>query len=311
MTETQRRATEQTKQAPRPHEARLQPVRQTLTPSQHNAAIPTSTPFAPTVTELKIMKTTRTLIAFAALAALGSSAFAQATITQSKALAGDVTPGDAAGYPITLSVPGHYQLKGNLSVPAGVNGIEITAANVTLDLNGFSLSGPVSCTRNASTRVVTCSGNGSTANIVGVSIVQPGAVLRNGTVQGFNGFGIQFAEGVSGRVEDLRSAQNQWHGITAAGQTMPVIVSRSSFELNGQDGVAMAGASIVDSSASFNGRDGFGDNCYTLVVNSIANGNARYGVNGVSAKGLLSRGNGAPRYLGCTMGGNWDGSTPW
>jgi len=257
------------------------------------------------------MKTTRTLIAFAALAALGSSAFAQATITQSKALAGNVTPGDAPGYPITLSVPGHYQLKGNLNVPAGVNGIEIIAANVTLDLNGFSLNGPVSCTRNASTRLVTCVGSGG-AKRDGVKIVQPGAVLRNGTVQGFDGTGVSVSDGASARVEDLRSAQNFYNGIVALGANASILASRSSFELNGSSGVAVQyGGNFVDSSASFNNQVGFGGSCHTLIVNSVATGNLGSGVLGVSAKGVVSKRNGAPRSGGCTMGGNLDDSGPW
>src|SRR4051812_34917070 len=59
-------------------------------------------------------------------------------IDQAAALAGSVTPGDAPGFPVRLSVPGSYQLQSNLEVPATVaNAIEITASHVTLNLNGF------------------------------------------------------------------------------------------------------------------------------------------------------------------------------
>lgn len=33
------------------------------------------------------------------------------------ALAGDVTPGDTPGYPVTLSLPGKYKLGGNIEQP--------------------------------------------------------------------------------------------------------------------------------------------------------------------------------------------------
>jgi hypothetical protein len=46
----------------------------------------------------------------------------------------------AGGYPYLISQPGSYKLSGNLVVGAGLNGIEISASNVFLDLNGFNIS---------------------------------------------------------------------------------------------------------------------------------------------------------------------------
>lgn len=63
-------------------------------------------------------------------------------IDQNRAFAGSVTPGDTAGFPVSINQPGSYRLSGNLTVPAGVNGIEVNADGVTLDLNGFSINGP-------------------------------------------------------------------------------------------------------------------------------------------------------------------------
>jgi hypothetical protein len=63
-------------------------------------------------------------------------------IDQNKALAGNVTPGDGAGYPVILSLSGSYRLSGNLTVPVSATGIQITADGVSLDLNGFSIIGP-------------------------------------------------------------------------------------------------------------------------------------------------------------------------
>jgi hypothetical protein len=83
------------------------------------------------------------------LALAAGSACAQATIDHNKALAGGITP----GYPISITRPGDYKLMGNLSVPAGAQGIEIAADIVTLErviasLNGrygvFSMGGVVS-----------------------------------------------------------------------------------------------------------------------------------------------------------------------
>jgi len=47
----------------------------------------------------------------------------------------------AGGFPYIISQPGSYKLTSNLIVPNFVSGIQISASNVTLDLNGFTISG--------------------------------------------------------------------------------------------------------------------------------------------------------------------------
>nr|MCU0968923.1 hypothetical protein [Rubrivivax sp.] len=69
-------------------------------------------------------------------------ALAQIAIDHSAALAGGVTPGDSAGYPVTITQPGHYVLTSNLTVPLGMGGIVVDAPNVTLDLNGSGSARP-------------------------------------------------------------------------------------------------------------------------------------------------------------------------
>jgi len=72
-------------------------------------------------------------------------------IDQNHALAGNITPGDAPGFPVTISQSGSYRLAGNLTVPdLNTTAIQITADFVTLDLNGFSIIGPAVCTSNPS-----------------------------------------------------------------------------------------------------------------------------------------------------------------
>src|SRR5580693_1218836 len=67
-------------------------------------------------------------------------------INQANALAGNVTPGDAPGFPVTISVAGSYRLSSNLTVPdANTDAIDITVSHVTIDLNGFSIIGQVVC----------------------------------------------------------------------------------------------------------------------------------------------------------------------
>jgi hypothetical protein len=92
-------------------------------------------------------------------------------INQARVQAGQITPGDTPGFPVTISKPGSYRLSGNLTVPRGVNGIVITVSNVTLNLNGFQIAlestGP---------------GYGITDN--GVALT--GVTLRNGTICSFD-----------------------------------------------------------------------------------------------------------------------------
>src|SRR5262245_49658786 len=67
-------------------------------------------------------------------------------INQVSALAGGITPGDGAGFPVTLTQPGSYRLTGNLEIPTlGIGAIVVTAADVSIDLNGFAILGQNVC----------------------------------------------------------------------------------------------------------------------------------------------------------------------
>jgi hypothetical protein len=81
------------------------------------------------------------LAAFALLPAAPAFAAGETLITHAKALAGNVTPGDAAGYPITISIPGSFELASNLFVAADKIGIQVISPYVTIDLNGFLMQG--------------------------------------------------------------------------------------------------------------------------------------------------------------------------
>ena len=83
-----------------------------------------------------------TLMSFASANIAGAAV----TITQAKAKQGAVTPGDAPGFPVTISKPGSYILASNLTVPDGnTTAIVIAADHVTLDLGGYAILGPVDC----------------------------------------------------------------------------------------------------------------------------------------------------------------------
>ncbi len=78
----------------------------------------------------------------------------------------------AGGFPYTISQPGSYKLTGNLVVPNFVSGIQISASNVTLDLNGFTISG--------ATRPFT----GPGTSLIKTTAPVSGITLQNGTLSG-------------------------------------------------------------------------------------------------------------------------------
>lgn len=59
-------------------------------------------------------------------------------------------PAQAATY--TISAPGNYVLTGNITVASG-DGINITASNVTVDLNGFTITSTVGAAAGAGVRI--------------------------------------------------------------------------------------------------------------------------------------------------------------
>ena len=118
----------------------------------------------------------------------------QVVITHAKALAGNVTPGDAAGYPVTISKPGSYKLASNLIVPERKTGIQVTSDNVTIDLNGFTLHG------------VTVASYGITGGSM------KSLTIENGTITRFNLDGI-YGTGDYWIVDNMRSietAATEW-----------------------------------------------------------------------------------------------------
>jgi hypothetical protein len=144
-------------------------------------------------------------------AALPGTAFAvdgQIAITQAKAMAGGVTPGDAPGFPVSINQPGSYVLSGNLTVPdANTDAIAINASHVTIDLNGFAILGPTDC----SGGLFPCAGSGSGLGI-NTDGVRFNVTVRNGTIQGMGGTGI-LLEGDSHLIEYMHVRSNGSGGI--------------------------------------------------------------------------------------------------
>jgi hypothetical protein len=156
------------------------------------------------------------------------------TLDQARAEAGGVTPGDAPGFPITISQPGHYRLMGPLATPnAAVHAIEVTASAVTIDLNGFAITGPLNC-NGGSVTAITC----LPASTESAGVAAPSAhrvTVRNGSVRGF-GYGVLVGQMSNVEGVDVAMAANDGiatgHSASVVGNT----VSMARFHAIASDG---------------------------------------------------------------------------
>lgn len=104
------------------------------------------------------------------------------------------TPGNASCLYL-ISQPGSYYLTGNISGEIGKHGIMITAHNVTLDLNGFTLTG-----------------RADALNGIHMSNRCNNVVIRNGTICRWGGNGIS-SRIDAGRIEGIIASENSGWGI--------------------------------------------------------------------------------------------------
>jgi hypothetical protein len=233
----------------------------------------------------------RLFLCLSALAAVQSAygAGGVTLIDQKAVLSGKVTELDTPGFPVTISESGSYRLGSNLVVPdGGTTAIQITADDVTLDMDGFSIIGPNTCTPNP----VRCTiSGGSGIGIVAVNPTGPSPAnvrVRNGVVRGMGGHGIRMmGDGTS--VEHVQSVSNGGPGIVV-GQGS---IIDSLTELN-SSGAAMVGL-VVRGSVSMNNVFGIFVRPGGVAIGNVAIGNAATGlaVNNASATNNTANNNGS------------------
>jgi hypothetical protein len=184
-------------------------------------------------------------------------------INQARASKGGVTPGDAPGFPITISTgtfssdPMSFRLTGPLFSSTSGNVIEVTSPHVTIDLNGFSIS----CL------LPSCNG-------IAISSAQDNIEVRNGTVRGFTA-GLSLL-GAGTHVEGVRATGNDI-GIQAGNACS---ISDNVVNLNTANGILVGNACQVrGNTATNNGNDGICTGTNGHVYGNIATGNAHLGLN--------------------------------
>ncbi len=210
------------------------------------------------------------LLAFApaALAVDGTVLINQSTITNG--LTGCPTGGH---FPILICQSGSYRLSGNLTLPdANTGGILVSADNVTIDLNGFSIIGPVVC---SGSPVTSCSPQG---HGFGIGSSNANVVVLNSDIHGVGVFAIDL--NIDSRIENVHVANNGFGGIRVGEASK---VTNCSANRNLFDGiVTQDGATIIGNTVSGNGRLGINAICIStsLIQSNLATANAGGNISG-------------------------------
>ncbi len=219
-------------------------------------------------------------------------------INQARALAGGVTLGDAPGFPVEIKSPGSYRLTGNLDLtatppglaePEKATAILVSAPDVTIDLNGFTINGPVSC---SGAPVSICTP--STGAGVGINASnQLGVAVMNGTVRGMGSFGLLL--GGQSQVEQVRALSNGTSGIDGAGT-----VANCTASSNGANGIEKTGT-VVNTTAENNGSIGIdADTVVSCTTHNNVNGIQAKTVANCTARNNTGIGILATAAIGCT-----------
>jgi parallel beta-helix repeat protein len=173
------------------------------------------------------------------------------------------TPGDATSV-FVISQPGSYCLGNNINGVDGKNGIRIDADNVTLDLAGFAVLGA----------------GGSLNGILINSHLD--VVVRNGSVSGWGGHGLDGTNGGLARIEDLRVDANGGNGLVLNSGSK---VNNCIAAQNTGVGIAVGNDVLVSGCvSSLNGGHGFwvGTACTIKSCLAYLNGGAGIAPSGVN-----------------------------
>lgn len=218
------------------------------------------------------------------------------------------TPGDGANVFI-INKSGSYYLGGNISVPSGKNGITITASDVALDLNGFTITGAA-----GSLRGVTISGqrahvhHGSIVSmgLDGLSNSAGSAVIEHVSAAGCGDDGISV--GSASQVRNCSSTSSGGRGIAVGISSMVenctvTAATGDGFEGSqtifrhctvNNSGVGISAGSacaVIDCNPQANKGDGIRvtGGCLVRGNNCVSNGTADPAAAGIRATGGDSR----------------------
>jgi hypothetical protein len=221
---------------------------------------------------------------------------------------GGCFPGDDPGLPILIANPGSYRLTSNIDIssypsPESLTAILINANNVSLDLNGFAISGTTVCAVGPAPQspVTSCSPTGSGNGVEVYSSSRTS--ISNGFVKGMGHYGVYCGAGC--RISDMVVSENGLDGIGGVHQGL--IVDSHSYR-NGNGGFLAVGSVLIGNSAV--GNKAYGIQSYNgRLDNNIITSNGAMGVDcqGCSVSNSMIRKNesyGIVFGAGSTYGGN-------
>jgi hypothetical protein len=248
------------------------------------------------------MQLDRSLFGLVVAAALSTTAHAQAVLGGGKT---------GSSFPITISQPGGYKLAGNLVVsdPA-TTAIVVNAANVTIDLNGFVVSGPNLCDLNTKT----CTLKTPSAHGISMNVGTHSLTVRNGTVRGFSGIGISGGDSV--RIESVTVAHNAAGGIALnAGAVLDRVIANYNgfYPYAARPAINIADGVVSNSTATYNLWHAFGGGHLIGVGATDNKGAAVFGdTRTVTVQQSRFGTNAGGHFLGYvqSLGGNYCGNAP-
>lgn len=248
-----------------------------------------------------------TLLAAAGLLASPASA-SDGTLEINQACAAKgCFPGDAPGLPVTVtpSAPASsFRLTSDLVVPdVATSGITVNREGARIDLGGFAIRGPVTC----SGIPTVCSGAGQGT---GVRLDVTGVEVFGGSVVGMGLNGVGAFEAAT--IHDVRTAQNGERGIDLGARS---IARDCVAERNGAFGIVAGDGSIVDASVvTRNAFHGIVAGSGVIVSGSTASNNGLDGIR-VTGGGSVATGSTAVLNAGdgikLLSGSRATGSLAW
>ncbi len=181
--------------------------------------------------------TTPLLFTLCTLAAYASSALAGdgvLEINQTCAVSTGCFSGDTAGFPVTIdgTAGRSYRLTSDLNTGSpNLDGIVLETSRLTVDFNGFSLTGP-------------SIGTGTGVGVLGNGAASGLSTLHGGAIRGFRGRGIDLGQSDGVRVEDMVIQFNAGGGIYVGGDAQVLgnrVLDNGAFA-SAADGIVQLGA---------------------------------------------------------------------
>ncbi|MDQ6939010.1 MAG: right-handed parallel beta-helix repeat-containing protein [Verrucomicrobiota bacterium] len=165
------------------------------------------------------------------------------------------TPGDT-NYHFIINNAGNYYLTGNLAVTK-TNGIHVTAAGVTIELNGFQIT----------------RGSGSGGDAITIDPLGHRCTVKNGSIRGFDsGINCVFSSGVAraGSFRQLAVYNCATVGLRAGDEWQ---MEGCAAHDNGTGFVCSGGDTLTNCTASHNSFSGFSDGEGSSLSNCTARSN--------------------------------------